>query len=75
MSSVIESSNQDSFIAMKAKGMLQPFTPASISLYRSPGLYDAEHYWHTSRLSLSMLNDNGSVPDFSLDRNSMPALA
>ncbi len=55
---VVESANLDSFIDMKAKGMLQPFTPASISLYRSPGFYDAQHYWHTSRLAMSTINYN-----------------
>ena len=40
---------------MKKKGMLQPFTPTSVTLYRSPEYYDPEHYWHASRLGLGAI--------------------
>ena len=55
---VIETSVIDHFIDMKKKGMLQPFTPTSIALYRSPEYYDPEHYWHASRLGLGAINYN-----------------
>jgi iron(III) transport system substrate-binding protein len=55
---VIETSVIDHFIDMKKKGMLQPFTPTSIALYRGPEYYDPEHYWHASRIGLGAINYN-----------------
>ena len=55
---VIETSVIEHFIDMKKKAMLQPFTPASIGLYRSPDFYDPEHYWHASRIGLGAINYN-----------------
>jgi iron(III) transport system substrate-binding protein len=55
---IIETSVIDHFVDMKKKGMLQPFTPTSIALYRSPAYYDPEHYWHASRLGLGAINYN-----------------
>lgn len=51
----------DPFIDMKAKGMLQAFTPTSINFYSSPEYYDAEHYWHGVRLALSTINYNTNL--------------
>lgn len=55
---VIETSVIEHFLDMKKKGMLQPFTPSSIALYRSPAYYDPEHYWHASRIGLGAINYN-----------------
>ncbi len=55
---IIETSVIDHFVDMKKKGMLQPFTPTSVALYRSPEYYDPEHYWHASRLGLGAINYN-----------------
>lgn len=55
---VIDTSVIDHFVDMKKRGMLQPHTPASIDLYRSPGYYDSEHYWHASQIGLAVLNYN-----------------
>jgi len=55
---IIETSVIDHFVDMKKKGMLQPFTPTSIALYRTPEYYDHEHYWHASRLGLGAINYN-----------------
>ncbi len=45
-------------VDMKSKGMLQPFTPASVGLYRSPAFFDPDHYWHAARIYLSSINYN-----------------
>lgn len=55
---IVETSVIEHFVDMKSKGMLQPFTPTSITLYRSPEFYDAEHYWHASRIGLGAINYN-----------------
>ncbi len=57
---VVETAVIDHFINMKSKGMLQLFIPASINLnlYGSPGYYDAEHYWHGTRIAPSTINYN-----------------
>jgi iron(III) transport system substrate-binding protein len=55
---IIETSVIDHFVDMKKKGMLQPFTPTSLALYRTPEYYDHEHYWHASRLGLGAINYN-----------------
>src|SRR3990172_3939636 len=58
---VIETSLVEHFLEMKKKGMLQPFTPASINLYRSPHYYDAEHNWHAEGINLSLMNYNSNL--------------
>lgn len=55
---IVETSVIEHFVEMKKKGMLQPFTPSSIALYRGPEYYDPEHYWHASRLGLGAINYN-----------------
>lgn len=55
---VMESAVVAHFEDMKAKQMLQPFIPASMSLIRNPANYDREHYWHAGRILLSSLNYN-----------------
>jgi iron(III) transport system substrate-binding protein len=55
---VIETSVIEQFVDMKKRQMLQPFTPTSIGLYRSADYYDAEHYWHASRIGLGAINYN-----------------
>lgn len=55
---VIETAVVEQFIDMKAKGMLQAFAPASMNLYGRPGYYDAEHYWHGTRLATATINYN-----------------
>ena len=58
---VIETSLVEHFLEMKKKGMLQPFTPASINLYRSRDYYDADHYWHASWINLVLINYNSNL--------------
>jgi iron(III) transport system substrate-binding protein len=55
---VIDTSVTEHFVAMKKKGMLQPFTPASIAKFAKPDYYDAEHYWHASQIGLGAINYN-----------------
>ncbi len=58
---VIDTSVIDHFIDMKKKGMLQPYTPAGINLYRSADYYDPEHYWHASQIGLGAINYNKNL--------------
>ncbi len=55
---VIDTSVTDHFVSMKKKGMLQPFTPASIAKFGKPDYYDPEHYWHASQIGLGAINYN-----------------
>ncbi len=55
---VIDTSVTDHFVAMKKKGMLQPFTPSSIAKFTNPAYYDPEHYWHASQIGLGAINYN-----------------
>lgn len=54
----LETSVVDHFVDLKAKNMLMPFTPASLNLFRSPKLYDSDHYWHGSKILLDSINYN-----------------
>jgi iron(III) transport system substrate-binding protein len=54
----VETSVMNHFVEMKAKKMLQPFTPATVNLIRSPKLYDPENYWHSVKLELTSMNYN-----------------
>ena len=58
---VIDTSVIEHFIDMKQRGMLQPYIPASINLYRSPDYYDPEHYWHASQIGLGAINYNTNL--------------
>ena len=58
---VIDTSVTDHFVAMKKKGMLQPFTPASIAKFTNPAYYDPEHYWHASQIGLGAINYNSQL--------------
>jgi iron(III) transport system substrate-binding protein len=58
---VIDTSVTEHFVAMKKKGMLQPFTPASIAKFARPEYYDAEHYWHASQIGLGAINYNSQL--------------
>ena len=55
---VIDTSVTDHFVSMKKKGMLRPFTPASIGKFAKPDYYDPEHYWHASQIGLGAINYN-----------------
>jgi iron(III) transport system substrate-binding protein len=54
----VETSVMSHFVEMKAKNMLQPFTPATAALIRSPKLSDPENYWHSVKLELTSMNYN-----------------
>jgi iron(III) transport system substrate-binding protein len=58
---VIDTSVTDHAFSMKKKGMLQPFTPASIAKFAKPAYYDAEHYWHASQIGLGAINYNSKL--------------
>jgi iron(III) transport system substrate-binding protein len=55
---VIESSVIAHYIDFKKRGILRPFTPTSLPLYRGNEYYDAEHYWHAGSVSLGAINYN-----------------
>ncbi|MCB1739809.1 MAG: extracellular solute-binding protein [Gammaproteobacteria bacterium] len=55
---VIDTSVVAHFYDMKKRGMLQPYVPANIALYRSNEYYDPEHYWHASQIGLGAINYN-----------------
>lgn len=55
---VIDTSVVAHFYSMKEKGMLQPYVPANVALYRSPEYYDPEHYWHASQIGLGAIQYN-----------------
>jgi iron(III) transport system substrate-binding protein len=46
---------------MRKRGMIVPFTPSSLDKYRSPELYDPEHYWHTHAMYPSTIIYNPAV--------------
>jgi iron(III) transport system substrate-binding protein len=55
---VLETSLIEQFADMKTKGMLAPFVPSNVALYRGTEYYDAEHYWNATRVSMPAINYN-----------------
>ncbi len=58
---VIDTSVIGHFYTMKEKGMLTPYIPASIGLYRSKDYFDPEHYWHASQIGLGAIQYNTNL--------------
>jgi iron(III) transport system substrate-binding protein len=58
---VIDTSVVAHFYSMKEKGMLTPYTPANVGLYRSKDYYDPDHYWHASQIGLGAIQYNSNL--------------
>jgi iron(III) transport system substrate-binding protein len=55
---VVESSVIAHYLDFKKRGILRPFVPSSLPLYRGKEYYDPEHYWHAGSVSLGAINYN-----------------
>ncbi|MFM9888097.1 MAG: ABC transporter substrate-binding protein, partial [Burkholderiales bacterium] len=58
---VIDTSVVGHFYTMKEKGMLIPYVPASIGLFRSKDYFDPEHFWHASQIGLGAIQYNTNL--------------
>ncbi len=58
---IIDTSVVAHFYSMKEKGMLAPFEPANIKLYRKKDYYDPEHYWHASQIGMAAIQYNDQL--------------
>lgn len=58
---VIDTSVVGHFYSMKEKGMLTPYTPANVGLYRSKDYFDPDHYWHASQIGLGAIQYNTNL--------------